>query len=174
KGLCCMIVSEDRPVEATAKPYEILVLGLGYVGLPIAIMMASSGRRTAGFDVDRGKMAGLAAGNCHIDEPEFLAVFRDVIENKYLTFLNAVAPSDTFLIAVPTPLRPQRKTADLTALTSALESIVPHLRKGNLVIINSTCPVMTCRETAIPILEKSGLKVDEDFLLAYCPERLYP
>lgn len=160
--------------ETAAKPFDVLVLGLGYVGLPIAIMLASSGLRAAGFDVDRRKMDMLGNGKCHIDEPEFLAIFDDVIQNKDMSFLDAVAPSDAFLIAVPTPLREQRKTADLTALTAALESIVPHLRKGNLVIINSTCPVMTCRETAIPILEKSGLKVDEDFHLAYCPERLYP
>lgn len=160
--------------ETAAKPFDVLVLGLGYVGLPIAIMLASSGLRAAGFDVDRRKMDMLGNGKCHIDEPEFLAIFDDVIQNKDMRFLDAVAPSDAFLIAVPTPLREQRKTADLTALTAALESIVPHLRKGNLVVINSTCPVMTCRETAIPILEKSGLKVDEDFHLAYCPERLYP
>ena len=160
--------------ETAAKPFDVLVLGLGYVGLPIAIMLASSGLRAAGFDVDRRKMDMLGNGKCHIDEPEFLAIFDDVIQNKDMSFLDAVAPSDAFLIAVPTPLREQRKTADLTALTAALESIVPHLRKGNLVVINSTCPVMTCRETAIPILEKSGLKVDEDFHLAYCPERLYP
>lgn len=160
--------------ETAAKPFDVLVLGLGYVGLPIAIMLASSGLRAAGFDVDRRKMDMLGNGKCHIDEPEFLTIFDDVIQNKDMRFLDAVAPSDAFLIAVPTPLREQRKTADLTALTAALESIVPHLRKGNLVVINSTCPVMTCRETAIPILEKSGLKVDEDFHLAYCPERLYP
>ena len=160
--------------DQAAKPYDILVLGLGYVGLPIAVMMASSGLRAAGFDIDRRKMDGLQAGECHINEPEFMEIFQDVITNKDMTFLDEVAPSDTFLVAVPTPLRSRRKTADLTALVSALESIVPHLRRGNLVIINSTCPVMTCRETAIPILERSGLKVDEDFLLAYCPERLYP
>ncbi len=161
-------------VGAPTKPFDVLVLGLGYVGLPIATMLASSGLRAAGFDVDRRKMDMLAQGKCHIDEPEFLRIFNDVILNKDISFLNEVSPSDAFLVAVPTPLREQRKTADLTALISALESIVPHLRKGNLVVINSTCPVMTCRETAIPILERSGLKVDIDFLLAYCPERLYP
>lgn len=155
-------------------PYDVLVLGLGYVGLPIATMLANSGLRAAGFDVDAGKMSRLKAGECHINEPEFLEVFEGVQKASGLAFLDAVAPSATFLIAVPTPLRERRKTADLSALRSALESVVPHLQRGNLVIINSTCPVMTCREIAIPILEQSGLKVDEDFLLAYCPERLYP
>lgn len=157
-----------------AKPFDVTVLGLGYVGLPIALMLAHSGLRAAGFDSDADKMAGLRAGKCHINEPELAAVFDDVLANRDISFLEALAPSDTFLIAVPTPLRENRKTADLTALESALRSIVPLLRKDNLVIINSTCPVMTCRETAVPILESSGLKVDEDFLLAYCPERLYP
>lgn len=156
------------------EPFDVIVLGLGYVGLPITLMLARSGLRTAGVDIDVGKMAALRAGECHINEPELSAVFEDVLANRDIHFLDLPAPSDTFLIAVPTPLRENRKTADLTALESALRSIVPLLRKGNLVIINSTCPVMTCRETAIPILEESGLKVNEDFLLAYCPERLYP
>lgn len=156
------------------RPFDVTVLGLGYVGLPIALMLARSGLRTGGFDIDQRKMKGLWAGECHINEPELAEVFHDVLANRDITFLEELAPSDTFLVAVPTPLRDNRKTADLDAIESALRSIVPHLRKGNLVIINSTCPVMTCREVAIPILETSGLKVDEDFLLAYCPERLYP
>jgi UDP-N-acetyl-D-mannosaminuronic acid dehydrogenase len=155
-------------------PYEVTVLGLGYVGLPIALMLARSGLRAAGFDIDLARMKRLQAAECPINEPELGTIFDEVVASKDMHFLEAVAPSDTFLIAVPTPLRENRKTAGLAALESALRSIVPHLRKGNLVIINSTCPVMTCRETAIPILEQSGLKVDEDFLLAYCPERLYP
>lgn len=165
---------QERPAEAEQGAFDVLVLGLGYVGLPIAMMMAKSGLRAAGFDIDAKKMAGLQAGRCHINEPEFSAIFDEVVAGGGMTFLNEVAPSDTFLIAVPTPLRSKRKTADLQALRSALESIVPHLQRGNLVIINSTCPVMTCREIAIPILEQSGLRVDQDFLLAYCPERLYP
>ncbi len=160
--------------ERVARPHDVLVLGLGYVGLPIALMMAHSGLRAAGFDIDTRKMNMLRAGQCPINEPELAGVFNAVIGKGAISFLEQVEPSDTFLVAVPTPLRERRKTADLTALRSALESIVPHLQRGNLVIINSTCPVMTCRETAIPILEQSGLMVDEDFLLAYCPERLYP
>lgn len=159
---------------SATKPLDVTVLGLGYVGLPIALMLARSGLRTGGFDIDAKKMAGLRAGECHIGEPELAAVFEDVIANRDISFLDALAPSNAFLIAVPTPLRENRKTADLAALEGALRSVVPQLRKGNLVIINSTCPVATCREIAIPILETSGLKVDEDFLLAYCPERLYP
>ncbi|HEY0117079.1 MAG TPA: nucleotide sugar dehydrogenase, partial [Allosphingosinicella sp.] len=146
----------------------------GYVGLPIALMLARSGLRTGGYDIDRGKMDRLRSGQCPINEPALSDIFYEVIGQRDIRFLDRLAPSDNFLIAVPTPLRERRKTADLTALRSALESIVPVLRKGNLVIINSTCPVMTCRGTAVPILEQSGLKVDEDFLLAYCPERLYP
>jgi UDP-N-acetyl-D-mannosaminuronic acid dehydrogenase len=78
------------------------------------------------------------------------------------------------MIAVPTPLKRGRHTSDLTYVEAALESIVPKLSSGALVIINSTCPPLTCSEVATPILQKSGLKVGVDILLAYCPERLYP
>lgn len=159
---------------AATNALDVTVLGLGYVGLPIALMLARSGLKAGGFDIDQRKMAGLKAGQCHINEPELAQVFHEVQARQGLKLLDALEPSDAFLIAVPTPLRSNRKTADLEALESALESIVPLLRKGNLVIINSTCPVMTCRDVAVPILDRSGLKVDQDYLLAYCPERLYP
>jgi UDP-N-acetyl-D-mannosaminuronic acid dehydrogenase len=81
--------------------------------------------------------------------------------------------ADAFIIAVPTPIN-EDKTADMRAVTSAADSIVPHLREGNLVILESTSPPRTTVDLVQPILEQSGLKVGEDFLLAYSPERVLP
>ena len=154
--------------------FDVCVLGLGYVGLPIARKLAESGLKTAGVDVNPTRLAQMRNKECHINEPEMAEVFEKVMRDNPIAVHESPPESDVFLVAVPTPLRDNRKTADLTALRSALKAIVPQLAKGNLVIINSTCPANTCREVAIPVLEESGLKVDEDFLLAYCPERLYP
>lgn len=160
--------------ERQLQQFDVTVLGLGYVGLPIALMLARSGLATAGFDIDARRIARLRGGDCPIDEPDLVAVFDAVAADNPIAYLDAVQPSDTFLIAVPTPLKASRKIADLGAVADALRSIVPHLAKGNMVVINSTCPVMTCRDVAVPILERSGLKVDQDFHLAYCPERIFP
>jgi UDP-N-acetyl-D-mannosaminuronic acid dehydrogenase len=80
-------------------------------------------------------------------------------------------PADAFIIAVPTPIN-EDKTADMRAVTSAAESSVPYLRKGNLVILESTSPLRTTVDLVQPILEQSGLKAGEDFLLVYSPERV--
>jgi UDP-N-acetyl-D-mannosaminuronic acid dehydrogenase len=164
--------SNAYDTSAGERPYDVTVVGLGYVGLPIALMLARSGLRTAGYDIDVERREALRAGQCPLEEPELADIFATV--GDQIAFLDALAPSDAFLIAVPTPLRPSRKTADLTPVADTFRSLVPLLAKGNLVIVNSTCPVMTCRRVAVPLLERSGLKVDEDFHLAYCPERIFP
>lgn len=166
-------MSNAAPASSgTERPYDVTVVGLGYVGLPIALMLARSGLRTAGFDIDADRRDALRAGQCPIEEPELAAIFAEF--GGRIAYLDVLAPSDAFLIAVPTPLRPNRKTADLTPVADTFRSLVPLLARGNLVIVNSTCPVMTCRRVAVPLLERSGLKVDEDFHLAYCPERIFP
>lgn len=164
----------SNDMDKGTAPYDVCVIGLGYVGLPIALMLARSGLRTAGHDIDQERVAGLRSGTCPIEEPEVAALFRDVAASSDIDFVDELPTANAFLVAVPTPLRPSRKTADLTPVADVFRSLVPILAKGNLVIVTSTCPVMTCRRVAVPLLERSGLKVDEDFLLAYCPERIYP
>ena len=90
-----------------------------------------------------------------------------------LTVTDQVVPADAFIIAVPTPILPDKR-ADLEAVRSAAASIVPHLKKGNLVMLESTSPPRTTVDIVAPILEKSGLEAGKDFLLAYTPERVLP
>jgi UDP-N-acetyl-D-mannosaminuronic acid dehydrogenase len=153
---------------------DVAVIGLGFVGLPAAIMIARGGKRVIGVDIDDRLIARLAAGECPIHEAGVAAVFDDPATRRNFTATRAVPIADAYVIAVPTPLHARKKVADLDALETATASIVPKLRSGALVIVESTIPPLCCDEIIKPILERSGLRVGSDLLLAHCPERLYP
>ena len=150
---------------------KICVLGLGYIGLPTALLFAAHGADVVGVDVKQDVVDCLNHGNLPFKEPE--------IEDLYLEakarFTASIEPepADVFLMAVPTPLDPATKVSNLTYVKSAADSIVPHLRKGNLVILESTVPPGTSERVVIPRLEKSGVRIGE-FLYAHCPERAIP
>ncbi len=153
---------------------DVAVIGLGFVGLPAAIMMAKGGLSVVGVDIDDVLLAKLAAGQCPIDEPGVISVFDEVKATGLFRAGRTVPIASAYIIAVPTPLHARKKVADLDALCAATESIVPHLRPGALIVVESTVPPLCCDETVRPIVERSGLKVGDDLLLAHCPERLYP
>jgi UDP-N-acetyl-D-mannosaminuronic acid dehydrogenase len=115
----------------------------------------------------------LRAGQIHIDEPDLQTLVQAAINSGQLRISPQPEPSDAFIIAVPTPITSDHK-ADLEFVSSASRSIVPHLRTGNLVILESTVPPRTTRDVLLPILEQSGLKAGTDFALAHCPERVLP
>jgi UDP-N-acetyl-D-mannosaminuronic acid dehydrogenase len=146
---------------------------MGYIGLPTASMFASKGIHVTGMDINPGIIKGLQEGKLHFFEPGLRDTFQDALKSSYLEISLVVKPADAFIIAVPTPFY-EDKRADLRAVVSAAESILPHLSKGNLVILESTSPPRTTTDIVAPILEKSGLKAGEDFLLAYSPERVLP
>jgi len=146
---------------------------MGYIGLPTAGIFASNGIHVTGMDINSEIISSLKAGKLHIYEPGLRGLVLDAIASKRLHLSDEVVPADVFYIAVPTPFY-EDKRADLRAVISAGESIVPHLRRGNLVILESTSPPRTTIDILAPILEKSGLKAGEDFLLAYSPERVFP
>lgn len=152
---------------------RLCVIGLGYIGLPTAVLAASSGLDVLGVDIDEDVVRNLSSGRAHIHEPSLDAMLYDVLARGTLTVQREPSPADVFLIAVPTPIR-EDKTADLDAVVSASESIIPHIRPGSLVIVESTVPPGTSEGTVQPILERSGLKAGTDFFLAYCPERVLP
>ncbi len=151
----------------------LCVIGLGYIGLPTASMFAMHGKHVIGVDINSKVVEVLNSGDVHIEEVGLRALVRSAIKSGNLVIQKSPEPSDAFIIAVPTPFNPDKK-ADMRAVISASESIVPHLQPGNLVILESTSPARTTVDLVKPILERSGLKGGQDFFLAYSPERVLP
>ena len=151
------------------------VLGLGYVGLPLVRAFSDGGLRCIGFDVDPEKIRKLKAGQSYIK----LCPTRLIQElNKQKRFdpttdFSRLKECDALIICVPTPLTKNRDP-DMTYVIKTAQAIAAHLRKGQLVVLESTTYPGTTREVVLPELEKTGLKVGKDFLLAYSPEREDP
>lgn len=162
---------------------KICILGLGYIGLPTASMFAARGIKVLGVDVNKKVVETLQAGGIHIHEPGLREALGSAVKSGSLTVAGAPAEADAFIIAVPTPFQEGKfgeyngekfKLADMRAVISATEAILPHLRRGNLVVLESTSPPRTTVDLVAPILEKSGLKAGVDFHLVYSPERVLP
>jgi len=152
---------------------KICILGLGYIGLPTASMFANAGLQVVGVDVNEDVVRTLQGGELHIHEPGLREAVRQAIEGGALTFSSQAVEADAFIIAVPTPFY-EDKRADMRAVTRATEMILPVLRPGNLVVLESTSPPRTTLDLVAPILERSGLKAGSDFHLCYSPERVLP
>ena len=153
---------------------RIVVIGIGYVGLPLAIMLARSGYKVIGVDIEENVVNSINEGVLHLAEEEIKRVFQEPEVRKNFRAQGVPCEADVFVISVPTPLDERKEIADLSQVISSVESILPFLRHGNLVIIESTVPPLTCREAVTPLLEKTGLKVGEDIFLCHCPERILP
>jgi UDP-N-acetyl-D-mannosaminuronic acid dehydrogenase len=155
---------------------RISVIGLGYVGLPTAVVFASRGFSVVGVDVDVAKVEAVNSGRCYFREPGLDILLRGVVSRGLLRaitdVLEAVKESDAVVIAVPTPVRDG--IADLSYLRDALESVRRGLHRGLLVVIESTIPPGTTAGFAKSLLEESGLRVEEDFYLVHVPERIAP
>jgi len=155
------------------KTEKICVLGLGYIGLPTASTFATHGLQVIGVDVNPAVVATLSNGELHIHEPGLRTVVQAALRSGNLVIRSQPEPADAFIIAVPTPFF-EDKHADMRFVISATEAIVPHLRPGSLVVLESTSPPRTTVDLVLPILERSGLKAGTDFYLAYSPERVLP
>ena len=152
---------------------KICVIGLGYIGLPTAGTLATRGVKVVGVDVNPLVITSLQNGQVHLYEPGLGELITEALDSGNLTVSGQPEPADAFEIAVPTPFF-NDKRADMTYVQSAAEAIVPHLRSGNLVLLESTSPPRTTVDLVVPILEKSGLKAGVDFYVAYSPERVLP
>jgi len=156
--------------------WRISVIGLGYVGLPTAVVFASRGFSVVGVDVDAGRVEAVNSGRCYLREPGLDVLLRGVVSRGFLRAtteaVKAVRESDAVVIAVPTPVRDG--VADLSYLREALLAVREGLHRGLLVVIESTIPPSTTVGFAKPLLEESGLRVEEDFYLAHVPERIAP
>jgi len=162
----------ERITNRTAK---VGVVGLGYVGLPLAVEFAQAGFTVTGIDLDARKVGELNRGESYIQDVPTSAVAPLVASGKLsaTTDPGAVRDFDTINICVPTPLR-KTKDPDLSFVVSAVEAIKGHLHPGMLVILESTTYPGTTEEVVQPILEKTGLKAGVDFFLAFSPERVDP
>lgn len=162
---------------------KICVIGLGYIGLPTASTFAVNGVNVIGVDTNSYVIDTLNKGEIHIHEPGLPEAVSNAVRSGKFKATTRPEEADAYIIAVPTPFKHDEfgeynglkyKLADMRAVTSAAESIVPHLKKGNLVVLESTSPPRTTVDLVTPILEKSGLKAGSDFFLCYSPERVLP
>ncbi len=151
------------------------VIGLGYVGLPLAMSFAKKGFVVTGIDVDQTKIERLKKGQSYIldvrsevlKEALRKKLFHATVDFKVLTSLDAI------IICVPTPLS-KTKEPDISYVIDASKKVAKHLKKGQLVVLESTTYPGTTEEVVLPILKRSGLKPDKDFFLAFSPERVDP
>lgn len=153
---------------------RIVVIGTGYVGLPAALLLARAGHSVVGVDINENIVRAINDGVLHIKEEKLQAIMNEPAVRANLRAQATPCQADVFLIAVPTPLDHRKKIADMRYVIEATESILPFVRKGNLIILESTVPPLTCREVMTPLLEQAGLKVGQDIYLAHCPERILP
>lgn len=152
----------------------ICILGMGYIGLPTACMMANNGYEVVGIDVNDGIVSSLSSGKLHIEEPELEKIFLKAFKEGKLKVSRHVKKSDVYIIAVPTPLGKDNK-ADLSYVIGAAEMIKDFVSKESLVILESTSPPGTTRNIVGNIIEKNTkLVAGTDFNLAFCPERVLP
>ena len=165
----------DLRNKITSHSARVGIVGLGYVGLPLAVEFAQAGFRVTGIDVQQSKVDQLNAGESYIqDIPS--DVLRPLVKEGRLEAtaeFSVVRDLDTIDICVPTPLR-KTKDPDMSYIVSACEEIAKFFKTGTLVILESTTYPGTTDELVLPMLEKNGLKVGEDFFLCFSPERVDP
>lgn len=158
-----------------AREARVGVIGLGYVGLPLLLCYVEKGFPVIGFDIDVKKVESLAEGRSYIRHIPSERIARGVATGRMraTTDFSELRTCDAILIAVPTPLNKNREP-DMSYIVSTCERILPHLQRGQLVVLESTTYPGTTDEVMVPILERSGLKVNDDFLAAFSPEREDP
>src|ERR671912_1469166 len=154
---------------------DVAIVGAGYVGVPLAQVFAEAGRTVLLVDRDAERVAQLNRGESYIEDVPS-QVLKRLVDDQVLratTDYDELGDADAILIALPTPLSKQREP-DLSIVNGAAEEIAQRLRKGHLVVLESTTYPGTTREEVLPRLEASGLRVGADFHLAFSPERVDP
>ena len=159
----------------TEKRARVGVIGLGYVGLPLLAEFAAGGFQATGFEVDANKAQQINSGTSYISDVPSNVVkkFVDAQLLRATTDFSHLKDCDAIIICVPTPLR-KTKEPDVSYILAAAEEIKQRLRRGQLIILESTTYPGTTNEVLLPMFEETGLKLDEDFLLAFSPERVDP
>lgn len=157
------------------KSAKIGIVGLGYVGLPLAMAFAKKGFKVWGIDVDKNRVLRLKKGQSYILDLKPSEIVK-LQKDGFLTVtsdLSSIKRLDAFIICVPTPLL-KTKEPDVSFIVSAAQMIKKHMKHGQIVVLESTTYPGTTEEILLPILESTGLKECEDFYLAFSPERIDP
>lgn len=150
------------------KSYRVNVIGMGYMGIPTAALLAKAGHAVTGVDISAPKIEQLKRGECPIEEVGLAPLVRAVVDSGQLRFALQPEAADVFILAVPTPEKDRK--CDLTFVISAVESLIPVLRDGNLIIVESTVKPFTCRRVIRSLLQKYERNVS----VVHCPERAIP
>ena len=155
--------------------FRVAVIGLGYVGLPLAVEFARSDFKIIGIDIDRNKVASLNEGKSYVEDVSDEDLKEVISRGNFTatTDYSRVKDADAIIITVPTPLS-KTKDPDLSYIMSSIEGIKPHLKKGHIIVLESTTYPGTTDEVIKPELEKSGFIVGKDIFLAFSPERINP
>ncbi len=153
---------------------SICVIGIGYVGLPTAAMFASKGHKVIGYDLNQKAVDALNKGEIIIEEPGLGELVKQVVADGNLVGTTECPEGcDVYIIAVPTPIN-EDKSADMRFVEAATRAIVPNVRKGAIVILESTSPPRTVQDLMLPILKETGFVLGEELLVAHSPERILP
>jgi UDP-N-acetyl-D-glucosamine dehydrogenase len=169
-------MSKEQSVAANKnEPRTVAIVGLGYVGLPLALLFAQKGFHVMGIDLDHQKIDKLNRGQSYINEVQDLDIQAALHANRFTPSgeYSVMDAAEAIIICVPTPLT-SYGTPDLSFLTQAALEISGRLKKGQLIILESSTYPGTTREVLLPILSKSNLKLGTDFFAAYSPERVDP
>lgn len=152
---------------------KVCVIGIGYIGLPTACIIADKGFDVVGVDINMMYIDNIKKNKFKSKEKNLIEIIKKSLENKKLILQSEPEQADVFILCTPTPLD-NNNNPDLSYLTNALYSIIPYLRKQNMVIIESTIPPKTTNDFIQPIIESYGFKIGVDIFLAHCPERVIP
>ncbi len=157
------------------KPSEmtVCVMGLGYIGLPTASILAMKGYHVLGVDVRPDVVETINQGKIHIEEPDLDILVRSAVTSGQLRAATEPESADVFMICVPTPINDDH-SPDLSYVAAASQAIRPHVREGNLVILESTSPPRTTDKVVIPAAIRDDLEVGKTVFVAHCPERVLP
>lgn len=153
---------------------KTVVIGTGFIGLPLALQLAKSGQTVVGVDIDENLVSAINDQSLDLDEQKLQELLESPEVERNLQAQTTPEAGDAFVISVPTPLTHPQKSPDLSAVEAAVESIVPHLEPGNIVNVESTIPPLTCEEVIAPRLTEAGFEPGEDIHLAHSPERILP
>jgi UDP-N-acetyl-D-glucosamine dehydrogenase len=168
-------MSDELLKKISGRRATVGIIGMGYVGLPLAVAFGRGGLRAIGFDVDGARVENINAGHSHIPDVPTEQVAALIAQGKLeaTTDFSRLAESDAVVICVPTPLR-KTKEPDISFILAASEQVKAYLHSPQLIVLESTTYPGTTDEVLLPMLEETGLKLDEDFFLAFSPERVDP